>query len=225
LILVYGGPQAPSVREGWRGSTALWHRMLAQRGIQVITLDNRLASGLGLRDAWPSYRKLGEGELRDLEDAIKALSERKILDPGAIALSGWSYGGYFTSYALTHSKLFKLGFAGAPVTDWRSYDAIYTERYMGLPKDNPEGYKSSSVLAAADSLSGRLILIHGGLDDNVHPSNSLQLLEALQERGADCDLWYYPTSTHGLRSYNLYRDLRLRMTRELFSILKPKRNW
>ena len=116
-----------------------------------------------------------------------------------ISLDGWSYGGFFTSYALTHSDAWKVGFVGAPVTDWHLYDSVYTERYMGLPADNKEGYESSSVQKAAANLHGKVLLMHGTMDDNVHPQNTVMLIDALIKADKDYSLQLYPGQTHGPR--------------------------
>jgi dipeptidyl-peptidase-4 len=113
-------------------------------------------------------------------------------------MSGHSYGGFMTAYALTHSKLFAAGIAGAPVTDWRNYDSIYTERYMNTPQENPKGYDGTSVVKAARNLHGRLLIAHGIMDDNVHVQNTLQLIQALQQADRDFEVMFYPTSRHGI---------------------------
>jgi len=115
-----------------------------------------------------------------------------------VGLSGHSYGGYITAYAMTHSKVFSAGIAGAPVTDWHLYDSIYTERYMGLPKDNKEGYEVSSVVKAAANLHGKLLLLHGMIDDNVHMQNTAQFIDALQRANMQFEIMIYPRSRHGI---------------------------
>jgi dipeptidyl-peptidase-4 len=112
-----------------------------------------------------------------------------------VALNGWSYGGYFTSYAMTHSKAWKIGFVGAPVTDWHLYDSIYTERYMGLPSENKEGYERS-VIKAASALSGKVMIMHGTMDDNVHPQNMVMLIDALIKNDKEYSLQLYPSMGH-----------------------------
>jgi dipeptidyl-peptidase 4 len=198
LIHVYGGPAAPTVENAWTHRSDLWHRYLARQGIAVLLCDNRSALGRGNSDTWKIYRNLGDVELRDLEDAARWIGTQDWADPDRIGLWGWSYGGYFTAYALTHSKLFHAGIAGAPVTDWRNYDSVYTERYMDTPQSNPSGYESSSVVAAAKDLHGRLLLIHGEIDDNVHMANSMQLVHALQKAGKPFELMVYPNNRHGI---------------------------
>jgi len=133
----------------------------------VWICDNRTASGKGSESVWPLRGRLGELELRDIEDGLAWLGRQPYVDTSRIGLHGWSYGGYLTSYALTHSTRFAMGIAGGSVTDWRNYDSVYTERYLGLPSDNPEGYRRSAPRFAAASLRGALMLVHGAIDDNL----------------------------------------------------------
>jgi dipeptidyl-peptidase-4 len=212
LCHVYGGPQAPLVRNRWHGSTYLWHQYLAQQGYVIWISDNRAATHKGARGAWSMHLEMGKTELQDLEDGINWLGKNPWIDRQRVGIWGWSYGGYLVSYALTHSKIFKAGIAGAPVTDWRNYDAIYTERYMGLPKDNPEGYKKASPVHAASRLHGKLLLIHGALDGNVHLSNTLQFSNALQTAGKQFELMIYPNNRHGITRPAQSRHLRDLMT-------------
>lgn len=212
LCHVYSGPQSPTVRNRWGGSTYLWHQLLAQKGYVIWFCDNRSASTKGAKHAWKSHRRLGQEELKDIEDGLSWLKRHSWIDGDRIGIWGWSYGGYMTSYALTHSKSFKAGIAGAPVTDWRNYDAIYTERFMGLPQNNPDGYRDASAVAAADKLHGRLLLIHGTIDDNVHISNTLQMAYALQNAGKQFEIMMYPKSRHGVSARRQSRHLRELMT-------------
>lgn len=194
---LYAGPMAPQVIDRWNSN--LWHHFLAQQGYIVWILDNRSASNKGVASAWPIHKKLGQLELQDQLDGLEWLASQGWADMQRIALNGWSYGGYFTSYAMSHSKAWKIGLAGAPVTDFRLYDSIYTERYMGLPKENVQGYDQASVLKAAKDLSGKLLIMHGTMDDNVHPQNSIMLIDALIKNGKDYDLQLYPNSDHSVR--------------------------
>jgi dipeptidyl-peptidase-4 len=196
---VYGGPGAPMVRNAF-GRDNTWYQFLAQQGIVTWICDNRSASGKGPASMHGVHRRLGAQELEDQLDGLKWLAAQGWADPNRIALYGYSYGGYFTSYAMTHSKAWKLGIIGAPVVDWRYYDSIYTERYMGLPKDNPEGYDASSALKAAAQLSGKVMFIHGTLDDNVHPQNTVAFLDALQKAGLDAPVTLMPGSGHSPRA-------------------------
>ncbi|MEO7658185.1 MAG: S9 family peptidase, partial [Pyrinomonadaceae bacterium] len=177
----YSGPHAPSVGNRWGGSRAMWFQVLAQKGYIVWVCDNRSASGKGEESVWPIYKRMYELELRDIEDGLNYLKSLPYVDGSRIGLHGWSYGGSMTSYALTHSKSFKIGIAGGTVTDWRLYDSIYTERYMMTPQNNREEYDRNSITKAAKNLHGRLLLIHGMMDDNVHMQNTTQFVYELQK--------------------------------------------
>ena len=198
LQYTYAGPHAPSVRNAWGGTRGMWHQMLAQRGYIIWICDNRTASGKGAESTWPVYKRMGPLELRDIEDGINFLKSMRYVDDNRIGIWGWSYGGFMTSYALTHSKLFKAGIAGGIVADWRLYDSIYTERFMLTPQNNRAGYDETSVLKAAGNLHGRLLLIHGMMDDNVHMQNATQLAYEFQKAGKQFDLMVYPTQRHGI---------------------------
>ena len=194
---LYAGPMAPQVNDRW--SNDLYHHFLAQQGYVVWVLDNRSASNKGVASAWPIHKKLGQLELQDQLDGLAWLRQQGWADMDRIALNGWSYGGYFTSYAMTHSKAWKIGFVGAPVTDWRLYDSVYTERYMGLPQENASGYDQGSVLKAAKDLHGEILIMHGTMDDNVHPQNTVMLIDELIKGGKDYSLQLYPGAGHGPR--------------------------
>jgi dipeptidyl-peptidase-4 len=208
---LYGGPHAPVVRNGWLGTNGMFFQLLAQKGVVVWMCDNRSASGKGAKSAWSCYRRMGPSELADIEDGIAWLKQQPWVDPDRIGISGWSYGGFMASYALTHSKSFAMGIAGGSVTDFRNYDTIYTERYMLRPKDNPDGYAATSVAAKAADLHGELLLIHGALDDNVHPQSSMQLAYALQKAGKPFRMMLYPKSSHGVSDPKLVKHLRAMM--------------
>jgi dipeptidyl aminopeptidase/acylaminoacyl peptidase len=193
----YAGPHTPTVHDSWGGGQA-YDQALAQRGFVVFRCDPRSASGKGACSTWTAYRRLGVQELKDIECAITWLTSRPYIDKARVGMSGHSYGGFMTAYALTHSKLFAAGVAGAPVTDWRNYDTIYTERYMNTPQENPKGYAETSVVRAARNLHGRLLLLHGVMDDNVHVQNSLQFIQELQRADKDFEMMFYPRSRHGI---------------------------
>lgn len=220
LFYVYGGPQAPTVKNAWAGRYFWWHQMLCQRGFAVVLCDNRSARGRGVKDTWTIRGDMGRVEMQDLEAAAAWVSKQPWADQDRLGIWGWSYGGYFTAYAMTHSDIFRAGISGAPVTDWRNYDAIYTERYMDLPKDNPEGYDTSSVVQSAASLSGRMMIIHGERDDNVHISNSLQMAHALQNAGKVFDMMIYPKNRHGIVAPAQKHHLQKTMTEFLETHLK-----
>lgn len=195
---LYGGPHAPQVRNEWRGQFMLFNRLVAQQGVLVFMADNRTASGKGAVSAWPVYKNFGESELRDEEDAIRWLKQQPYVDGERILINGWSYGGFMVLYAMTHSKLFKAGIAGGSVTDWRDYDTIYTERYMLMPQNNPEGYRKSSPRFAAENLHGNLLLLHGTTDDNVHVQNTLQFAYELQRLGTPFEMMLLPRTKHSV---------------------------
>jgi dipeptidyl-peptidase-4 len=194
----YSGPHAQSVRNAWRGSNYLWWQLLAQRGIVVWVCDNRTASGKGVESTWPVYKHFGELELRDLEDGLKWLTSQPYIDGSRVLLDGWSYGGFMTSYALTHSTMWSAGMAGGTVADWRDYDSIYTERYMLMPQNNPDGYQASSPRFVAKNLHGNLLLMHGTIDDNVHIQNTIQFVYELEKAEKPFRLMVYPKSRHGV---------------------------
>jgi dipeptidyl-peptidase 4 len=197
-FMTYGGPHAPTLRDAWSGG-GLRDQAVATMGYIVFRFDPRSATDRGAASAWTAYRQLGVQEVKDIEAAIGWLCKNyPAVDPARIGMSGHSYGGYLTAYTLTHSKLFAAGIAGAPVTSWHNYDSVYTERYMGTPKDNPKGYDDSSVVKAAKNLHGRLLIAHGMMDDNVHVQNSMELIDALQKADRDFEVMIYPQARHGL---------------------------
>jgi dipeptidyl-peptidase-4 len=207
----YGGPHAPQVRNAWSGTTMMYHQLLAQKGIVVWICDNRSASGKGAESTWAAYKHLGETELADIEDGLAWLKRQPWVDGSRIGINGWSYGGFMVSYALTHSKSFAMGIAGGTVSDFRDYDSIYTERYMLMPQNNPEGYRQSAPRFAAKDLHGNLLLIHGAIDDNVHPQNTMQFALELQKAGKPFRLMLYPRSRHGVTDPAQVKHMRAMM--------------
>ena len=220
-IHVYGGPHAQQVRDGWQGSRGMWFQYLAQQGIVVLVVDNRIASGKGVESTWPVYRNFGEQELVDLVEAVDWLRAKPWVDAARIGLDGWSFGGYMTLYALTRSDRFRAGIAGGSVVDWRAYDSIYTERYMSTPDDNPDGYKAASVREKAADLHGDLLLLHGTMDDNVHMQNTLQIAWDLQKAGKPFEMMLYPKSRHGVSDPELSLHLRETMARFILKTIEP----
>jgi dipeptidyl-peptidase-4 len=217
----YGGPHAPTVADSWAGGR-MWDHALAREGFIVFHMDPRSASGKGAASAWTAYKHLGVQELEDIKTAINWLKQKPYVDGARIGMSGHSYGGYITSYAMTHCDLFAAGIAGAPVTDWRDYDSIYTERYMGLPQDNPDGYNVSSVVRAAGRLHGKLLILHGAIDDNVSLRNTMRLVEALESANKDFELMIYPSSRHGIFGQH-YNKLQLDFIRRTLGGAKPEK--
>ena len=199
--LVYGGPHAPKVLNKWSGQgmqSLLFLQLIAEEGAIAWIVDNRTASGKGAVSAWPIYKNLGELELRDLEDAAAWLKQQPYVDGSRMCLFGWSYGGFMVSYAMTHSKIFSAGIAGAPVTDWRDYDSIYTERIMLMPQNNPDGYRKSSPRFAAKDLHGDLLILHGTTDDNVHAQNTIHFAHELQQNGKVFEMMIYARTKHSV---------------------------
>jgi dipeptidyl-peptidase-4 len=197
IVDVYGGPHEQLVQNRW-DPHSLYEQLLAQNGFLVWTLDNRGSWGRG--HAWESaiFMNLGKHELEDQLTGLEYLKLLPYVDGSRLGIWGWSYGGYMTLYALTHAPdVFKCGVAGAPVTDWKFYDSIYTERYMRTPGENPSGYKSASPLEAAANLKAQLLIIHGTSDDNVHLQNTINFLDALIRAGKPYEIHLQPGQKHG----------------------------
>ena len=211
MQFTYAGPGAQMVTNAWSGRNYMYYQLLAQRGIVVWVCDNRSASGKGAQSAWTSYKNFGEQELRDIEDGLAWLKKNPWVDASRIGIDGWSFGGFMVTYAMTHSTSFRMGIGGGNVTDWALYDSIYTERFMLTPQNNPEGYKKSSVLAAARNLHGELLLIHGAIDENVHMQNTLKLSYELQKAGKPFRLMIYEKSRHGVTDPDLTKHMRQMM--------------
>lgn len=199
VLVVYGGPTVQTVARRWgerRGSQTA--QLLAQRGYVVFAVDNRGSGGRGQKFTEALYRRLGGVEVEDQLRGVAWLKEQPFVDPARIGVYGWSYGGYMTLMLLGQSPgTFKAGVAGAPVTDYRLYDTHYTERYLGTPQENPEGYRLSNVLTYAPAIRDRLLIMHGMADDNVLFTNTTLLIPALVASGQPFELVPYPGSRHG----------------------------
>jgi len=213
VVYVYGGPAGQTVRKGWSPD---FNQYLAQHGYLVFSIDNRGTPRRGVRFGSALYRQQGNVEVDDQLRGLQMLRNLPFVDGNRIGVYGWSNGGYMTLMLLAKaSHAYACGAAGAPVTDWELYDTHYTERYMGLPADNAEGYRQSSVFTHLDGLSAKLLLIHGMADDNVQFSNSIQLMSALQKRGKAFELMTYPGAKHGLRGKDALH--RLKLTEDFFA--------
>lgn len=200
IMYQYGGPHAFSVvRDAWGGSNFLFDQILARDGFILFAVDNR-AAGYFSHTAQAQVKfKLGELELADQRAAVKWLQSQPYVDDERIGIWGWSYGGYMTTYELTHAPgVWAAGIAVAPVTRWQGYDSIYTERYMGVPQKNRKGYEASSSVAAAGNLEDPLLLVAGTGDDNVHWQNTIQFIQALIDHRRPYQLLIYPNKTHGI---------------------------
>ena len=195
----YGGPHAETVENAWSGRSQLFDQVLAEHGFAVLHVDNR---GMGGRDRdfqQAAYHNFGPIQLEDQLSAMdQVLAQFPELDAKRQGWWGWSWGGTFTLYAMTHSDRFKAGVAVAPVTDWRNYDSTYTERYMSKPSENADQYRNFSVVTNADKLHGRLLLVHGTGDDNVHMENTIQFIQKLIDAHLPYDLQLYPRKTHSI---------------------------
>ncbi|ADB40484.1 S9 family peptidase [Spirosoma linguale] len=194
---IYGGPGAQSVYNEF--ATTGWHQWLAQTGYIVVGVNNRGSGGYGRDFEKVVYEKLGKYESLDFAEAAAYLAKQPWVDGNRMAIRGHSYGGYMSSYTmLTHPGVFKVSLVGAPVTDWRLYDSIYTERYMGLIPENEAQYKASAVTSYAKNLAGKMFIAHSTMDENVHVRNTFQLMNALEDAGKDADLRIYPPGAHGV---------------------------
>jgi dipeptidyl-peptidase 4 len=198
IVYIYGGPGGQTVQKAWGGGTALFHQILAKEGFAIFSLDNRGSKNRGKKFSAALRQQFGGVELKDQLTGLDQLyAQYPQLDAARTGIWGWSGGGSMTLYALTHSDRFKAGTSVAPVTNWRDYDSIYTERWLGLPKDNASGY-DDSIVSAAGKLHGSLLLVHGTSDDNVHFQNTIQMTEALIQAGKQFRLMVYPNKTHGI---------------------------
>ena len=208
LLYVYGGPGFQTVRDAWGGEQYLWHQMLAQEGYLVASVDNRGTGGRGARFMKMTYLHLGRYESADQIAAARWFAQQPFVSADRIGIWGWSYGGYMTSRTVfLGGGVFKAAIAVAPVTDWRFYDTIYTERYMRTPQENSAGYDESAALTYADSLKGSFLLVHGTGDDNVHFQNSERLVERLEAANKQFDLRIYPNKTHSIGGGNTRENL------------------
>jgi dipeptidyl-peptidase-4 len=193
LVSTYGGPHAQVVHNAWGGSSFLWHELMAQKGYIIFLLDNRGSAGRGHVFETPLHFRLGAQELSDQRDGVQYLKSLPYVDARRIGIWGWSYGGHMTLHAMFEAgDDFKAGFAGGPVTDWRYYDSIYTERYLGLPQKNEMGYRDSSPVKYAAHLKGKLLIAHGTGDDNVHFANTLTVINELIEAGKYVEVLAFP---------------------------------
>ncbi len=199
LVYQYSGPGVQVVRNSWGGRHFYWHQMLAQQGYIVAVVDTRGMSGRGEKFKKCTYKNLGKLEIQDLISTAKFLGNQPFVDKSRIGIWGWSYGGYMSSLALMKGQgLFKMAIAVAPVTSWRFYDTIYTERFLQKPNDNPEGYDSYSPLGNAAELKGEYLLIHGTGDDNVHVQHAIALQQELIKAGKQFQSFFYPDRAHGI---------------------------
>ena len=210
LLTIYGGPGSQEVVNSWKGANYFWFQLLAQKGYIIACVDGRGTGGRGAAFKKLTQLNLGKYETEDLIETAKQLKKLTFIDSTRIGVFGWSYGGYLSSLAITKgADHFKTAIAVAPVTNWRYYDNIYTERYMGLPSENGKGYDENAPAYFAKALKGNYLLIHGTADDNVHLQNSIEMQRALIKANKQFDLFYYPDKNHGIYGgntrYHLYK--------------------
>jgi dipeptidyl-peptidase-4 len=221
IVNPYGGPGAATVVNRW-GDGLLFDELLAAHGFAVLHADNRGMGGRGRAFSQAAWHNSGAVQLEDQLTVVDAaLARYPQLDPKRLGWWGWSWGGTFTLYAMTHSDRFRAGVAVAPVTDWRNYDSVYTERTMGQPAEFADVYKQFSVLNSAANLKGHLLMAHGTGDDNVHMENSVQFVQKLIEADIPYDLQLYPRKTHSIAGPDVRQHLFNRILAHFEEYLKP----
>jgi dipeptidyl-peptidase 4 len=212
IVSVYGGPSAQMVNDSWAETVDLRAQMLTQNGFVVLKVDNRGSTRRGLAFEAPIARNMGDIEVRDQVEGIRWLGTLGFADTDRVGIYGWSYGGYMTLLALLKApEVFKAGVAGAPVTFYEGYDTAYTEKYMSTPEANPEGYRRGSPLTYVDRLQGKLLLIHGMIDENVHFRHSARMMQALIDAGKSFETLIYPNERHMPRSERDRADMERRI--------------
>lgn len=220
LMTQYSGPGSQSVSDGWRGSSYWWHQLLAQSGYVVVCVDGRGTGGRGEAFKKMTYLKLGHYETLDQIETAKYLGSLPFVDKSRIGIWGWSYGGYMSSLCiLKGNDVFKAAIAVAPVTNWKWYDSVYTERYMRTTAENPNGYADNSPINFVDRLKGNYLLVHGMADDNVHFQNTVEMANALIKANKQFDTYFYPNRNHGIYGDNATIHLYTKMTNFIFEKL------
>jgi dipeptidyl-peptidase-4 len=201
IVWVYGGPRAQVVQDSWALTADMQAQYLVSHGFAVMRVDNRGSSRRGLTFEAAIARRFGTVEIDDQVDGVRFATSQGWVDGDRVGITGWSYGGFMTLMCLLKAPdVFHAGVAGAPVSSWDGYDSAYTERYLGMPQDNPDGYREGSATTHVAALRGNLLIVHGMLDENVHFRHTARFLEALAKTRATCDLLLYPSGRHGLRS-------------------------
>jgi dipeptidyl-peptidase-4 len=207
-ITIYGGPGHNEVTDAWDGNDYMYHQLLAQRGYIVVSVDPRGTMYRGAAFKKSTYMQLGKLETEDFINVAKELQGYSYVDPNRIGIQGWSFGGFMTSLAMTKgADYFKMGIAVAPVTNWRFYDNIYTERFMRTPQENEKGYDENSPINHVQQLKGKYLLIHGSGDDNVHYQNTMEMINAMVRANKQFDLFIYPNRNHGIYGGNTRNHL------------------
>lgn len=208
FMTVYGGPGSNEVTDAWDGNNFMYHQLLAQKGYIVFCVDPRGTMYRGAEFKKSTYLQLGKLEIEDVINTAKELQKLSYIDGNRIGIQGWSYGGFMASLAITKgADVFKMAIAVAPVTNWRYYDNIYTERFMRTPKENEKGYDENSPINFVKELKGKYLLIHGSGDDNVHYQNTMEMITALVKADKQFDLFIYPNKNHGIYGGNTRNHL------------------
>jgi dipeptidyl-peptidase-4 len=211
VMTQYSGPNSQSAADSWSGIG--WENYLAQEGCVVACVDPRGTAARGEDFRKITYRQLGKYESDDQVEAARYLGTLPYVDKSNIAIFGWSYGGFMTLMCMEKGgAIFKAGISVAPVTSYRFYDSVYTERYMGLPQDNAEGYDENAPLSHAGDIKGRLLIVHGSADDNVHAQNTYEFTEKMVQAGVQFDMAIYTNRNHGIRGGNTSMHLYTKMT-------------
>lgn len=224
LMYQYSGPGSQQVANSWNSTNDYWYQLLAQEGYVIACVDGRGTGYRGAEFKKITQNELGKYEVEDQIAAAKQLGELPYIDASRIGIWGWSYGGFMSSNCLFKgNEVFKMAIAVAPVTSWRFYDTIYTERYMTTPQENPRGYDDNSPLSHVDKLKGDYLLVHGSADDNVHLQNTMRLAEALIQADKPFDWAVYPDDNHGIYGGNTRLHLYKKMTRFIHEKLGDKR--
>lgn len=220
FLTFYGGPGRNSVNNAFEGANYFWFQLLAQKGYIVMCVDNRGTQYRGAAFKKSTYKQLGKLEVTDQIEAAKYLATLPYVDKSRIGTFGWSFGGYLSSLCITKgSDYFKAAIAVAPVTNWRYYDNIYTERYMSLPQENASGYDDNSPINYVNKLKGKYLLVHGSGDDNVHYQNTMEMITALVNANKQFDLFIYPDKNHSIAGGNTRLHLYTKMTEFLLENL------
>jgi dipeptidyl-peptidase-4 len=207
-MTVYGGPGHNEVTDAWDGNDYMYHQLLAQKGYIVVCVDPRGTMYRGAKFKKSTYLQLGKLEIEDVINTGKELQKLSYVDPARIGIMGWSFGGFMASLAITKgADVFKMAIAVAPVTNWRYYDNIYTERFMRTPKENEDGYDRNSPINFVDQIKGKYFLIHGSADDNVHYQNSMEMITAMVKANKQFDMFIYPNKNHGIYGGNTRNHL------------------
>jgi len=210
IVYVYGGPHAQLVTDRWMGGAAGWDYYMAQNGYVMFTLDNRGSANRSMEFESVIHRNLGVAETADQMKGVDFLRSLGYVDMDRIGVHGWSYGGFMTITMMTaHNDVFKVGVAGGPVIDWKYYEVMYGERYMDMPEENPNGYANASLITKTNQLTGRLLIVHGAIDDVVVWQNSLDFINSCINNKVLVDYFVYPRHEHNVRGYDRIHLMRM----------------